>query len=201
MVCTQSIREGPEERLCQGNGCVLSPASPPWETGSEMSDSSICSQSQVQQHCCNRGSRLLPVGGNIFDPEAGFTRPPTPQWIPAPASNSWEKPPWLQMRLRDLPPARHCWLLCPTRHQGWVWGTHSLPATGQGQSGQLEQGYASCKGKQALLGMLRSLEEASLPQPSRTPSCLEAKVSTSVLRTQFLLQKSSFFSKDMIFTC
>lgn len=128
MVCTLSIREGPEECLCQGNGCMLSPASPPWETGSEMSDSSICSQSQVQPHCCNRGSRLLPVGGNTFDPEAGFTRPPTPQWIPALLPIHGRNLHGFRSAYVMLPLAGHCWLLCPTRHQGWALG-HTQPAS------------------------------------------------------------------------
>lgn len=136
MVCTLSIREGPEECLCQGNGCMLSPASPPWETGSEMSDSSICSQSQVQPHCCNRGSRLLPVGGNTFDPEAGFTRPPTPQWIPAPASNSWEKPPWLQIRLCDAASCRALLAALPNEAPGLGSGAHTAcQPWGKGNTG------------------------------------------------------------------
>lgn len=100
---TQSIREGPKWCLCQSNGCMLSPASPPWERVRCLVPPSAtrarCSSSVATK--CIRISRLLPVGGDVFDPEAGFTCPPTPQWTPAPASKSRKEPLWLQISLCD----------------------------------------------------------------------------------------------------
>lgn len=95
-----------------------------------------------------------------------------------------------------------CVMLPPacSEHHRWLWHPHGLAATGQGPAlGTSSRAVPSWKGRLALLGMLWSGEERSAPQPSKTPSCLEAEVSTSVLRAVFVLQKSSFFSEDIIF--
>lgn len=96
---TLSIRQGPKQCLCQGNACMLSPASCPWERVR-----CLISPSAIRARCSStaatktiQSSQLLPVGGAIFYPEAGFTCPPTP----ALASESCEEPPWLQTRLQD----------------------------------------------------------------------------------------------------
>lgn len=124
---TLSIREGPKQCLCQGNGCMLSPASSPWE--SEMSDFSICNQSQMQQHCCKQ---VLPVGGDIFDPEAGFMCPLTPQWVPLLLPNHLQGS---KSACVMLPPA------C-SEHQGTAGsGTHMVwQPLGKGQPWALQVG-------------------------------------------------------------
>lgn len=167
---------------------MLSPASPPWErvSGCLISPSAITARcSSTAANKPRPSSRLLPVGGDTFDPEAGLMCPPTPQWVPAPASKS---PPWLLISLCGA-----------ASHQSTRAGLCSGSPWPRASTGHCRQGCAKLQGQ---AGIAWDAVEWGREVPTtalQTPSCLEAKVSTSVLRAGFLLPNSSSFSKDTIF--
>lgn len=205
---TVSIREGPKRCLCQGNGCTLNPASPPWERVSETSEVSICSQGKMQQHCCNQVYTKFPVAPygrrDIFDPEAGFTRPPTP----APDSESCKKPPWLRIRMGDaaslLPGAAlgHCCCSARPGSRAGLWDLHGLAATGQRATlGTSGRAMPSCKSRLALLGMLWNGEEKSLQHPPpKHPPVSKPKSAPVSLELGFCFRKAAS-SPKIWFSC
>lgn len=145
---------------------MLSPAAPPWErvSGCLISPSAITARcSSTAANKPRPSSRLLPVGGDTFDPEAGLMCPPTPQWVPAPASKSH---PWLLISLCGA--ASHL-----QRASGLG---SALAAPGPGPAlGTAGRAVPSCKGRLALLGMLWGGEERSPPQPSKHPPVWKPK--------------------------